>query len=80
MDGWNAGVLELPQDLRLFQKPLLQTGLILVCFAQHLDGQGAVEGVILGAQDDAHAAAADLALEVITAHLGWQTISKGEWR
>src|SRR5262249_20275862 len=56
-------------DLDLFEETLFDSGVASVLVDQHLDGEGAVQGRVAAAEDDAHAAVADLTEQAVTADL-----------
>src|SRR5262249_56588661 len=61
----HAGVLQLPADLRLLEEAPDYLGPMGVLLQQHLDRQVAAQIDVPAAQDSAHAAAGDLALELV---------------
>jgi hypothetical protein len=69
-DGHDAGVLQPAGDLRLLQEAALQVGAPTKLLAQHLDGQVAAQVGVGGAVDGAHAAAADLLVQLTPPGVG----------
>ena len=65
VDGHDAGVLQLPADLRLLEEPPRHLGPVGVLLQQHLDRQVAAQVHVAAAQHRAHAAAGDLAEELV---------------
>jgi hypothetical protein len=53
MHRHDAGVLQLAADLRLFAETADHGGLLAVLLVQDLDGEVAIEPVVVGAQDNA---------------------------
>ena len=74
VDRHDARMLELAADLRLLDEAADQLGIVVVLFEQDLDGQVAAQVGVAALEDGAHAAAADLAQELVAAgvlgHLG----------
>ena len=66
IDGRDAGVLEPAGDARLVDEPPRGGGVRRVLRQEDLDGDFAAEVEVEGAEDDAHAAAADLAEQTRT--------------
>jgi hypothetical protein len=66
VDGHHAGVLQLPADLRLLEEPPRHLGPMGVLLQQHLDRQVAAQIDITAAQHRPHAAAGDLAGQMVT--------------
>ena len=64
MDGDDAGVLELAGDLGLLEEAVDHLGAVAEVVAEHLDGEVAAEVAVAAAEDDAHAAPADLVGEL----------------
>ena len=60
-------MLQLAADLRLLDEPLLGRGLPGEFGLEHLDGQVAAEVGVAALEDDPHAAAGDLAEELVAA-------------
>ena len=58
-------MLELAADLRLLDESADQFGLVAVLLEQDLDGQVAAQVVVTALEDGTHAAAGDLAQELI---------------
>ena len=58
-------MLELAADLRLLDEPAHQLGLVLVALEQDLDGQVAPQVGVAALEDRPHAAAGDLAEELV---------------
>ena len=77
----DAGVLELPADLCLFDKPADHVGVAAHVFAENLEGDVATEVRIAPLQDLAHAAAGDLAVDPIASRgvvaVGWADDRRG---
>jgi hypothetical protein len=65
VDRRHAGVLELTGDLSLFEEAPLQVGVAAVALQQHLDRQRPVQLGVAGPQHPAHAAVADLPLDLV---------------
>src|SRR5438270_638112 len=65
VDGHDARVLQLTADLRLLQEPLSDFGPVRVLLQQHLHRQVAAQVAVAAAQHRAHAAAGNLAEELI---------------
>src|SRR5262245_19438125 len=63
VDRRDPRVLQLRGELRFFQKTSFQLWYILEIVPQDLEGEGAVEREVGDAQDHAHAAAGDLAVD-----------------
>ena len=61
VDRDHAGVLQLAGDLGLLDEPADQVGVLAMLLEQDLDGQVAAEVAVAPLDDDAHAAAGDLA-------------------
>ena len=76
MDRDDSRVLELTADPGLLEEALDQLGAVAVILEQHLDGQVAAEVPVPTSEDRAHAAASDLAEDLVPApfvqrdHLG----------
>ena len=64
VNGHDARVLELSGDLGLLEKAVDHFGAMAEVVAEDLDGQVAAEVAVAAAEDDAHAAAADLVGEL----------------
>jgi hypothetical protein len=64
-DGHHAGVLQLPADLRLLDEAPRHLRPVDVLLQQYLDGQVTAQVQVVAAQHRAHAAACDLALELV---------------
>ena len=58
-------MLELAADLRLLDEPADHLGVVAVLLQEDLDGQVAAEVGVAALEDDAHAAAGDLAEELV---------------
>jgi hypothetical protein len=65
VDGHDAGVLQLPADLRLLHEALHQLRSLLVVLQQHLDGDLAAQFDVAALEHGAHAAAGDFAVEAV---------------
>ena len=65
VDRHDAGMLQLPADLRLLDEPPGHVGPVGVLLQQHLDRQVAAQVDVAAAQHGAHAAAGDLAGELV---------------
>ena len=77
VDGRDAGVLQLTRYLRLLHEAPLEVRQVAVVLAQHLEGDGALERRVAGAQHDAHAAAGDLAQDGVAAGLADGRLPRG---
>ncbi len=72
VDRDHARVLQLSGDLRLLDEPADQVGLLTMLIEQDLDGQVAAEVAVAPLDDDAHAAAGDLAEQLEPGQaVGW---------
>ena len=67
VDRHDPRVLQLAADLRLLDEPAHDLGVALVRLQQHLDGQVAAQVDVAALEDRPHAAAGDLALELVPA-------------
>ena len=67
VDRHDPGVLELAADLRLLDEPADQVGVVAVLVQEDLDGQVAPQVGVAALEDRAHAAAGDLAEELVAA-------------
>ncbi len=65
VDRYDAGMLELAADLSFLHEPANQLRLLAMGFEQDLDGQVTAELAIAAAEDGPHAAAGNLAKELV---------------
>jgi hypothetical protein len=63
--GRDAGVLQLPGELRLLAEAQFESGVSPGVCTQHLDGHGAIQVRVAGAQHRPHAASGDLPLDLV---------------
>src|SRR5581483_2732423 len=66
VDRDDPRVLQLAADLRLLDEPTEHPRVVAVPLQEDLDGQVAAEVLVAALEDGAHAAAGDLAEEVVT--------------
>ena len=69
VDRHDPRVLELAADLGLLDEAADQLGLVAVCLEQDLDGQVAAEVGVAALEDRPHAAAGDLAQDLVAVAL-----------
>ena len=80
VDRDDSRVLELAADLRLLDEPADQLGVVAVLLEQDLDRQVAAQVVVTALEDGTHAAAGDLAQELIAvAAMGRRGHLRGCW-
>jgi hypothetical protein len=70
VDGRDAGVLQLPRDLRLLPEAPLVVRVAPELLAQHLDGQGPAQVGVPGTPHGAHAAPGNLRLDQVAPRPG----------
>ena len=76
----DPGVLQLAADLGLLDEPADEVGLVAVLLQQHLDGQVAAEVGVAALEDGPHAAAGDLAEELVAVTaLARERASRWRW-
>src|SRR5262245_36587671 len=80
VDGHDAGMLELAADLRLLDEAFQQLRFFRELLAQNLHRDVAAEVAVAALQDDSHAAARDLAEELVAAATLWQSARFGRLR